>query len=536
MLTIRREVVRPAGLVGGPGAGVVARFAVPAVLAIGWLAVVLTHRRMPYPSDQLHYMEAAAHFPQPTSDLTHQMTRFGLTAPTRLVMAVFGYSEASYYFVPVLGGLLLLLGTYAIGAMLFSRMVGAAAAVVLAGYTPVFYDFTELLPDVLATGILTVAVAIAVAVRQGRLPARPHVLLLIGLLLGWSYLVREFAVFVWPLPLVLLWPRLKEAGPLLRGLLWVAAPVAVLGLAETLVCWAVYEDPLARVRAVTGHADSANADRVADTFRDKPRRVYLARLWAVLNGNEHNYYAQQWVMRPLLAAACIGVLVRYRRLWVFGLWMALLWVPLTLLGGAVDPSRPSLRLQLIRYWFPIFPAIVLGGVAALWLLLRHLHGYGEKRAPAPLARATALVPVVAVVSLACASAVLGVRGWSADPAAFRGAGNMSDLRGWLSRDGDLARRVWADSATAAVLEVYRQGPAGGRRWAADVRSLGLDRAGPAPGDVVVFFDTEKGEICGHCRLRTGEALGTPIQPAPNWRQVYVNAEGVVRVYEVGPPV
>src|SRR5215208_1857880 len=86
------------------------RFIVPVVLAAGWLAFDLKHLPMPYPSDQLHYMGATAVFPPPIegSALTHQMTRLGLTGPTRLVMVVFGYSQASYYLVPLLGSLALL--------------------------------------------------------------------------------------------------------------------------------------------------------------------------------------------------------------------------------------------------------------------------------------------------------------------------------------------------------------------------------------------------------------------------------------------
>ena len=46
---------------------------------------------------------------------------------------------------------------------------------------------------------------------------------------------------------------------------------------------------------------------------------------------------------------------------VFAVWILLMWVPLTLLGGVLDPARPKLRLQLLRYWYPVFPAFVLGG-------------------------------------------------------------------------------------------------------------------------------------------------------------------------------
>src|SRR5256885_13733134 len=65
--------------------------------SLGWLAVVLSQLRLPTPSDQLNYMQAAARFPHPleTTTAMHQVTRFGLLLPMRLAIAVFGYSEAA---------------------------------------------------------------------------------------------------------------------------------------------------------------------------------------------------------------------------------------------------------------------------------------------------------------------------------------------------------------------------------------------------------------------------------------------------------
>jgi hypothetical protein len=525
-------------------------YAVPAALVVGWLAIALTHLRLPYPSDQLHYLEAAPSFPRPIegSTITHQMTRFGLIGPTRLAMMIFGHSEATYYFVPLLSGVLLLLATYAIGAVMFSRVVGAAAAIILLTYTPIFFDTTELLPDLFATGLFTVAVALAVAVRRGLLPARPWALLLIGFLLGWSYLVREFIVFVWPLVPVVLWPRLREDRPLWRGLVWLALPIVVLGAAETLLCWIIYDDPLARIRSITGHGEGPTPDAIAQSFQNKPRHVYLVRLWAVLNGTGATHYPEQWVMRPLLLAMVAGALLRPRRLGVFALWTALLWAPLTLLGGLLDPSAPKLRLQLIRYWFPVFPAIVLGGVATLWLVLRYLGrrlddhaGAKERPRPAAITRVTAAVPAVAVACVTAASVFLAVGNWATDPDVTRGARDMAAFRSWMHTSGDGVRTVWSDSRTRHVLMVFQHGPFGGQAWPAQVRWLQPGGQGIAPGDMVVLFDAAvdaggagaaDGAICGVCRTSASQALGDPVRPPANWRQVYASSDGILRAYSV----
>ncbi|HEY7483467.1 MAG TPA: glycosyltransferase family 39 protein [Streptosporangiaceae bacterium] len=525
MLTIPTETLRRTATALQPASGRLGRYGPPTVLVVAWLACALTHLRLPYPSDQLHYLDAAPYFPRPIpgSTIIHQMTRFGLTGPTRLVMTVVGYSEASYYFVPLLAGVLLLFGTYAIGTLLFSRWVGAAAALVLLTYTPVFYDGTELMPDLFATGLFTCAVALAVAVRMERLPARPWALLLIGFLLGWSYLVREFIVFVWPLILALLWARLRKDRPLWRGLLWVAAPIVVLVAGETLLCWIVYDDPLARVRAVAGHGEQVPA-AVAETFHNKPRRVYAGRLWAALNGSENVYYPEHWIVRPLLFATVVGAPARPRRLGIFGLWPALMWVPLTLLGGVIDPSAPKLRIQLIRYWFPVFPAFVLGGVAALWLIVGYLAG---RRAAG-----RTVLPAAAVACVAAASVFLAVGNWGRDPDVGRGERDMAAFRTWMAGHSDGVRYVWTDGMTGHVLKVFQQGPFGGRAWPAEIRALRFGAPGPASGDMVVLFDPG-GTICGQCRKAAGVALGGPVQSAVSWHEVYATRDGVLRVYSVG---
>jgi hypothetical protein len=513
---------------------------IPAGLTLGWLVVTVLHLRFPYPSDQLNYFRAATSFPHPLLPTTeiHQVTRFGLLIPVRLTMLVFGHSQASYYVVPVLGTLSLLLGTYAMGTLLFSRWVGAAGALVVMAATPVFNDSTDLLPDVLATGLFTIALAVAVAIRRERLPAGRWALIALGLLLGWSYLVREFIVFVWPLIPVLLYRRVGWSG-----LAWLAAPIAALGIGETLLCWQLYGDPFARVKAVTGHAQGYSPPQIANSFRDKPRSVYLLRLPSTLR----HYPEGRW-LELLLGLTLLGGLVRLRRFAIPVVWCALLWVPLSLLGGVLNPAKPSLRLQLIRYWFPIFPAFVLGGLGLIWLTARFLTdralrgrstgspaGPGGPAGPGSRAGRTGLiaVPVAALLAVSLVTAGTAARHWWATPGTRIGGGTqLEGLRTWMSQHDDSAQTLWAEQHTALDLGIYRNGPFGGVVWH---QRLKVARPGgelPSPGDLVLFFDTEKGQICGHCQAGSREIWSNPPRPQPTWRQVYASRDGVVRLYSV----
>jgi 4-amino-4-deoxy-L-arabinose transferase-like glycosyltransferase len=501
--------------------------AVPAALALAWLAVMLVHLRLPYPSDQLNYLEAAQRFPRPLegTDLVHQVTRFGLIIPARLAIMVFGYSQAAYYVVPLLGTLALLLGTYAIGAQLFGRWVGAAAGIVVVAATPMFRDSTDLLPDVLAAGLFTLALAMALAIRRGRLPARWWVLAGLGALLGWSYLVREFIVFVWPLVPVLIVRRVRWTG-----LLVLAAPIAALVATELLLCWKLYGDPLARLYAVTGHGSAPSPPEIAATYRDLPRHVYVRRLPRALL----RYREGEWMVL-LLGLTLLGGLLRPRRFAVPVAWCALLWVPLTLLGGIIDPSAPKLRLQLIRYWFPIFPAFVIGGLGLIWLagVFAVARMRGRESGRPLLGRAAVALPAALVVAVAAWTATTSARTWwAAGDTRAGGATQLEQFRTWMAGHGDGVRVVWADRRTAKTLDVYRQGPFGGRAWDAVAGRALPGGPAPAPGDLVVFFDADRGGICPQCADDARLTWGDPPRPRPGWRAVYATRDGVVRVYHV----
>ncbi|WP_395105805.1 hypothetical protein [Actinomadura sp. SCN-SB] len=232
----------------------------------------------------------------------------------------------------------------------------------------------------------------------------------------------------------------------------------------------------------------------------------------------------------LIGLTLAGALVRPRRLALLAGACLLTWVPLTLLGGVIDPSAPKLRLQLIRYWFPIFPAFVLGGLAALWLPAAVLTG----RLPGG-PRTRAVVP--AVVVLAAATVVTGVAArswWASGATRLGGATQLEAFRSWMHDHNRAYGRVWADSRTASVLKVYRSGPFGGRDWDAPVFAL---REGapftPHRGDLVVFFDADKGKLCPWCKSSARRVWGSVSGDRPGWSQVYATRDGVLRVYAIG---
>lgn len=501
-----------------------------AALAVAMASLSLRYLSPPYPSDQMNYLRAARIFPGATHNpaLVHQYVRVGITLPARLAIAAFGYSQAAYYAVPILSLLVLVLAVYGLGCLLFSRSVGAAAAVVTVVNPLVFPDLSMPLPDVLATALFTAAVALAVALHQHRRSVdssafrRRTTLLAIGALLSWSYLTREFVVFLWPVVTLLL----RRTG--WRALLWVALPLVATLAGELALGAAVYGDPLVRWGAVSSHGESPVSAALAATYQDFPRRVYARRFWQALGGG-----VPGTALRAALLATVIGALLRPRRVGLLLGWVLALYVPLTLLGGVLDPAHPRLRLQLVRYWFPVFPALLLGGLGTVWLVTRWCAR--RRRSPeqvTALARAAGAVAGAVVLVLAAVPVVASYRSWSSDPwYRANGATQLEAFRSWLHEDGGAVRRIWTDSRTAMVLPLFLTGPFGGWQWRGERHILGAGSPGPAAGDLVVVYSGSS-ILCGHCRAAEQAYFGRSLPLPRSYALRWASKDRVVEVYEV----
>lgn len=514
-----------------------------AVLTVVVVIVELFYLVPPIPSDHLNYLDAARDFPiDPGEDAPqHQFLRIGLTLPMRAAMLVFGYSQATYYVVPMLATVALVLAVYALGTMLFSRAVGVAAAILTVGNTIVFVDLTSPLPDLLTTALFTAAAVVAVAIRQGRRVVAPgrreHVaLLVIGLLLGWSYLAREYIVFVWPvIALALLdvgWPAswdtaglramLRKAVERLPRLAWVAASLVVIGIGETVLNAIVFGDPLARFTTAAGHGDVLASGTNATEYQGHLRRWYLSRIWWILYETPEGI----WLVGAIVALG-IGAIVAFRRLAFLLAWAAFFYVPLVLLGGALSPTMTMLRLVKERYWYPAFPALFLGAVAVVWLVVRA----GARLIPLLRARAGF---VAGIVALAAAIVPVGIaQAERHGDVIYRvnGATQMEQLRGWLATHGDDVGIIRADRRSVRVVNIFASGPFGGRVW--DGETIGwYPESPPRPGDYALFYSIDS-PVCPLCNNDAHELFDWETPTAPDdWELVFTTDDGVVDLYHV----
>lgn len=532
--------------IGWPSGGVLTVL-LGAVLGAATVALQLVYLFPPNPSDAANYATAAQSFPSPPADpvILHQYLRVGLIVPMRVAMNAFGYSQASYYAVPLVTGLLLAVSVYALGRLLFSRAVGAVAAVLTSVNSVVFISLDQPLPDPTATALFTAAAAVAVGVATGqpllvRTPRRQvAALLVVGALLGWSYLVREYIVFVWPVVAAVLWRRVGW-----RGLVVVTAPVLAVVAGESALNAAVHGDALARWTVSAAHGDTSPRPDLDRTFKNLPRTDYLWRPWARIGHAADS----TWLLGALvvmLAGAAVAVL-RWRHhpaarwLVFFGAWALIYYVPMVLAGGVLDPSAPRMRVQLSRYWIPVAPAVLLGACATLWLgyrwvaarwVLPRWPGRRPGRRPGARTAGAGLLAGLLLVASAAWPVTTSYGEWGDQPTyRANGATHLEQFRTWLRAERDDVSRIWGDWRTTMVLPLFYAEPFGRPVWDGPTRTLEPNAARPQPGDHVVVYPA-----CGSCRLAARAVLGDRLQPWPGWQPAFTTGDGGLVVYRVAAP-
>jgi hypothetical protein len=187
----------------------------------------------------------------------------------------------------------------------------------------------------------------------------------------------------------------------------------------------------------------------------------------------------------------------------------------------LNPAHPKLRLQLLRYWYPIFPAFVLGGIAALWVGVRALRPAGRRSAVT--AGAAAALVAVATATLAVAGRP-GMPGWAGSDRVRSDA--LPEFRSWLARAQPPT--LWSDTKLFRILPIYFVTRTGHRVWHGHLRPM--TAAGqPRPGDYVVAYSVGS-DACPRCGDTARAVL--PAVP-PTWRPVLTSHDRLLHVWQVG---
>ena len=416
--------------VWGPLAGLVATY-----IVIQWSVLPEIHW-----GDTLRVFRYAEAWPNVPID--HHALRIGLVWPTRLAQELFGYGQAAFYVVSFGFGVLLVVGMYVTGRVMFGRGVAVVATLVmlLSPYvvdTERFLTSGLILPDLSSAAVFTLGVGLLlIALHEEDQQGQQRMLVLAGATLAVAYLVREFtpAMYVVVPVAFVLWKV-----PL-RRMVWVVGPMlAVLGI-ELVTNALIHGDPLIRLRVSSEHG----------RLLEDPQTVRETIGMFVRAFTDSH--------RGQLLLVCLGLNVvgaavfRDRRLVLTLVWFTSMFLALLALGGLLDPRSPALRIVLTRYWFPVFPALVLGGIGTIALTVDALRRRGLGAAALAVAGVAAGWLVVSLAVPAVAQMLTSDRD---EP--------WIELRAWLAEEGEGLGTLATDSRSDLMLDLYRHETIGGER-------------------------------------------------------------------------
>lgn len=493
------------------------------VIIAGFVAAVFAlFLKAPALSDQLDYFSSALMLPDVTP--THRHLRVGLVWPLWGAIQLFGYSEVAYYLLPYLAAVFLGFGTWWLGKLMFSPAVGWVASVLVVLIPRYVSDMSYILPDYLAAGIFTLAVALIFWASVNRSEVAPSRSLLViamaGVLLGWAYLTREYIVVLFPcIGLALL--LLKTP---LRG--WIAFCLGALSvyLLESIWGWLVYGDPFVRLSAAAGPRETSRpfATETWEIIKQFP---------SVFSDLRGGMFVAGLVTFGLLSGL-IGLVSRNPGWKVIASWSVLGWVFFTLIAllpiWLFDGEAVYLRMHKFRYWALIFPPVFIGAVAALFFLAG-LFSRGS--------RAVSTAIVVGLLAIPAYGYLSGLSQVAASGALVRVDSNdYREFREFLIREqGSLPEVFWTDYGTGVSgsnsLPIYFYNWTGSEKiWDGTLRYLSkgastwVDRDDISTGYVILD------------RTRSSLIIGksTPLYfsaPEATWATVFRSSNGDVLVFD-----
>lgn len=505
-------------------------------LLVSYLVIQSIYLAEPRHFDAADYMRFADTLPPEL--IHHRPLRIGLLIPLWAMMGVFGYTEATFYIFSYAAGSALVVSVYGLGRVLFNRLLAFAAATIIMTSPIVLRVSSQIWPDIPGTALFTLGVVfMLISVKRLTNDQQPRayylLLVLAGLFFGWAYLVRELLVFLLPIVL-LIWWRI--------GIPWKHLPLVVGGAAIMLLgelAWGAYVhgDPFVRFRvlldllggrfgslsdlvgsvpASTGDATIARAQSSANDLGTQ----FLESIWTFPQ-TLTTYTVVRWVLICLTAIlAGATVILRKAPLTVVASWLFSGWLIVAVIG---IESR-AFAIQS-RYWLPLLPPMIVGGLGALQAIAKSLLPH---RSPSsPVAMFSTVLPTL----LALVLVGTGIHEMNSEGFAFgqphREESALYEVREWLSTDGQEWDVIWTDVFTARTLPMYTRSFFGTPMWEGEVRRFRGDMT-EVDRDGLLLFRTSS--LGGPRRPEV-----PPYLPAPprDWSVEFISESGDMIAYGVG---
>lgn len=430
------------------------------VVALGYLIVQSRFLFTPWIYDSIEYFVIASRLEKAAP--FHRSLRIGLLGPIRLAQEVFSYSEIAYYLVPVLSGLGLALGTYFLARLLFNRSVGLLSAAIVIVNPLILASSSQIFPDIPSaatfTGAMVAVVAAGTRYQRDRIVDRRllGLMALAGFLLGWSYLIREFVVILFPVVAVtMLIYRLPSRAWFALG----GTALAMFGV-ELAWGWLRYGDAFVRIGDLADKAEPTELLQQRIRQRAAATDSALSKLTTLPRVIGLDLPGLVFTALGLFGIAA-AVITRDARLLILAVWSVVYWA--LLMGAYIyvdDFGRPLIRATLVRYWFPLLPAFVIGGIGAISVLA---------------SRVSSRLSLLLVAGLG--GAVLAMGGLSTLPLHKSGdfPTEFHSFRDWIAQEGHAYGDIWTDQRTSWLLPLYTKTPFGQPVWEGKISRINTAR-------------------------------------------------------------
>jgi hypothetical protein len=483
---------------------------------LAYAVVQLNFLLGPQPFDPSKYFETAVDFPDVPADLF--TLRIGLVAPVRAAVLAFGPSEAALYAVPIASGLVLAAAVYGTLLLLFrDRLLAAAAALVTVLNTNYLLKSSSIFPDTAATATFTACFFCLVlgAIRSEDQKARwaPTVAAIgAGVLFGWTYLIREFSLLLFPAVLAAF---VLMRYPLRRAALVVGAAFATATL-ELFYGFLNYGEPFVHARLLLrrGETRLRPGAYVVEHVREQVDNVPGA---VVLFPRLLLAWGVGWLLLLVVAIFVLALLLRFRdkRLQLLAAWCLSFWIIMVGLGfGSLRSGLWILNTTNVRYWLPIFPPLLMGAFGGLALLVPRraavLGGISLTHAVTAVLAALAVVPGLVEFKRCAAMEV-----WPNDSAE-----RWHDLRSWFATGAaERYDAVWTDEKTQRLVPAFASTTFGRTLWNGAVETFPHARPG-VPGTAF-----EGSLILVHKDRFAASAQGQLKALRREWSPIFVSNDG-----------
>lgn len=493
------------------------------LLFIGSILVQVYFMNPPILSDPIEYFKAAVLFPKFPEAPSHWSLRLGLVIPVSIIFKIFGYSEFTYYLFPVLSLALLILLVFLLGEKLFNYKVGLMSALWMLFVPGIYLESGYLLPDIPATNCMLASLILLIMANKEKPSSSERVYflnILSGALFGWSYLAKEYFLFFFILvPIYFLISKIR-----IRYLFAFLAGALIVAFFEISIGFFVYRNPFIRFNAVNPR------EMWSEAVKDVKVIISYFPMLLRSKGNDMTFL--------LAIISIIGsisqIIKKNKKLLFLFSWVVIIYGFYTGLGLLPVifhwENKVLLRPHIFRYWIPIFPPLIISGIAIIDMTIISI--LEKTKVKIKFTKfITYCFPIVLVI-------ISGIWGYSFtkynNKLIRNGNDHYLELRDYLQENNQIERAFWVirDIRTAyePIIRIYTHDFWGKEIWYGRIKYLNNDRDFmhlyeiPAGGYTIIdrhYYNPEYNPVPDY--------LGTPPE---TWEIVFESENEMIALYIV----